>query len=83
MVDGISNRNKYEKEISNLNARIKAMKSYQEAIKVLEDTKKNRNEQNKEAAQRALDEFGRDAQKVKEKDEDVYKDVYEKKWKLI
>lgn len=78
MVDGISNRNKYEKEISNLNARIKAMKSYQEAIKVLEDTKKNRNEQNKEAAQRALDEFGRDAQKVKEKDEDVYKDVYEK-----
>ncbi len=56
-VEAISNKDRYGNEIKNLNGRIKAMRSYLEAIKVLENAEKNMNSQNLEAAKAAQKKF--------------------------
>lgn len=71
-VTAISNKGMYGKEISNLNARIRALESYVSTIKILENAEKNRNEINKNAAETALKDFESIVGNVAEEDKVIY-----------
>lgn len=74
-VDAISIKEEYREDKANLNARIKATKNYVETIKVLENAEKTRNEENKNDAIRALEDFKRVVENVAEKDKAIYGDM--------
>ena len=71
-VAAISNKAEYRDKISNLNARIRALESYVQTIKVLENAEKNRNEINKNAAGTALEDFKSIIEKIADEDKTIY-----------
>ena len=74
-VDSISIKEDYREDKANLNARIKATKSYVATIKVLENAEKTRNEESKNDASRALEDFKRVVENVAEKDKTIYNEM--------
>lgn len=75
-VEAISNKNKYRTEIANIMTRIKAMESYLVTIQALEKAEKYKNEENKNIANLAFDDFKKVTDDIKLIDESVYEEIY-------